>query len=375
MIDNNALEVTNPLGVLGTMKVKRFTIFEDETFDFSPALNIIVGENGAGKTHLLKLAYAVTKVLYPERGGRSVDVEEIPVALTKKLRNIFLSDDLGRLRHHVKNGKPGTARVSVSFQTGNDSGDNQLKFEITGDKRTVEVLAAPKARPATPIGGPVYLPPREVISLVPEFVADYERTSIRFEETYYDLAKLLIGRPKRGPLPDGVTELLEPLEKAIGGSLEADDQGRLYVKFKKGPKIEAPLVSEGYRKIATLAYLIYNGSLALHGTVFWDEPEANLNPRMMGPLAKTLVLLASSGVQLFIATHSLFLMREVAFHLDRHKGKGKAIPARYFSLDQQEGGLRVQNADDIDGLGIIASLDAALKQDDAIERLYWEAGQ
>ncbi|SMH58650.1 AAA family ATPase [Azospirillum agricola] len=368
MTDEAVLEATNPLGTLRRLDVTRFTVFENHAFEFSPGLNIIVGENGAGKTHLLKLAYAATKVLYPEKVGRPVGDDELPIALTKKLLDVFLPDTLSRLRRHAGPGKPGTAKVKLTFA----DVDKPLSFEIRASAESAKVVSAPRNRPAEPTGGPVYLPPREVVSLVPAFVSDYERTSIRFEETYYDLTKLLLARPKRGVRRAGFGALLEPLEEAMGGWLEPDELGRLYLKFKDGGRIEAPLVSEGYRKLATLAYLVQNGSLALHGSVFWDEPEANLNPRLMGPLADTLVQLAADGVQLFIATHSLFMMREIALRLDRRKTQGNPLPVQYFSLERNGAALSVERADDVDGLGMIASLDAALKQDDAMERLYWE---
>ncbi|MBF0373551.1 MAG: AAA family ATPase [Alphaproteobacteria bacterium] len=372
MLDETTLETTNPLGTLRSLHAKRFTVFGDETFQFSDGLNVLVGENGTGKTHLLKLAYASTKILYPEKAGRPVGDDELPIALTKKLLNVFLPDGIGRLRRHVGPGKPGTAKVRLTFANGGRS-TKQLAFEIAANAEKAAITKAPTDRPASPIGGPVYLPTREVVSLVPDIVSDYERTSIQFEETYYDLAKLLIARPLRGPRKAGIDTLLRPLEQAMGGRLEADPRGRLYLNFDGGGKIEAPLVSEGYRKLATLAYLIQNGSLALHGSLFWDEPEANLNPRLMGPLADTLVQLAADGVQIFIATHSLFMMREIQLRLDRSKADGPAIPVRYFSLLRKDGGIVVEAADDVDDLSMIAVLEAALAQDDAMEHRYWES--
>lgn len=37
---------------------ENFTVFEDITIPFSKGLNVLVGENGVGKTHIMKLAYA-----------------------------------------------------------------------------------------------------------------------------------------------------------------------------------------------------------------------------------------------------------------------------------------------------------------------------
>ena len=45
------------------MKIKRikfqnYTVFEDQQMEFSPGINVIIGENGTGKTHLMKALYA-----------------------------------------------------------------------------------------------------------------------------------------------------------------------------------------------------------------------------------------------------------------------------------------------------------------------------
>ena len=44
------------------MKIKRikfqnYTVFEDQQMEFSPGINVIIGENGTGKTHLMKLIW------------------------------------------------------------------------------------------------------------------------------------------------------------------------------------------------------------------------------------------------------------------------------------------------------------------------------
>ena len=44
--------------MLKTLAVKNFTAFPEAQLDFAEGLNVIIGENGTGKTHLLKLPYA-----------------------------------------------------------------------------------------------------------------------------------------------------------------------------------------------------------------------------------------------------------------------------------------------------------------------------
>lgn len=43
---------------LTKFEAENFTVFEDITIPFSRGLNVLVGENGVGKTHIMKLAYA-----------------------------------------------------------------------------------------------------------------------------------------------------------------------------------------------------------------------------------------------------------------------------------------------------------------------------
>lgn len=80
--------------------------------------------------------------------------------------------------------------------------------------------------------------------------------------------------------------------------------------------IEAHLLAEGMRKIASLIHLILNGSLIRNGYLFWDEPEANLNPRLVTTIVSVLRQLASSGIQIFIATHDYLLSRELSLAVE-----------------------------------------------------------
>ena len=41
--------------------IKNITVFEDFELSFNEGINVIIGENGTGKTHLLKYIYALTK--------------------------------------------------------------------------------------------------------------------------------------------------------------------------------------------------------------------------------------------------------------------------------------------------------------------------
>lgn len=62
------------------ISLRNFTGFSSLTLSFSPSLNVIIGANGTGKTHLLKVLYAACAVTVGEEKDKSFGV---------KLRNVF----------------------------------------------------------------------------------------------------------------------------------------------------------------------------------------------------------------------------------------------------------------------------------------------
>src|SRR5699024_10934960 len=65
----------------------------------------------------------------------------------------------------------------------------------------------------------------------------------------------------------------------------------------------------GYRKLATIIYLITSGSLDKNYVLFWDEPETNMNPMMIKYIVEAVAELAKMGVQVFITTHDYFVQQ------------------------------------------------------------------
>ena len=47
--------------MLNRLHIRNFTVFAEAEFEFSAGLNVIVGTNGTGKSHGLKLGYAVLR--------------------------------------------------------------------------------------------------------------------------------------------------------------------------------------------------------------------------------------------------------------------------------------------------------------------------
>jgi predicted ATP-dependent endonuclease of OLD family len=53
--------------MLKSLELKNFTVFADISIEWSPGLNVIIGDNATGKSHLLKLGYSVMHTLAKQR--------------------------------------------------------------------------------------------------------------------------------------------------------------------------------------------------------------------------------------------------------------------------------------------------------------------
>ncbi|HQX51190.1 MAG TPA: AAA family ATPase [Planctomycetaceae bacterium] len=337
------------------LRLNNLTVFQNAELRFANGLNLIAGENGSGKTHLLKICYSIVDSctsLDPAAAVRKPLKTELSVSVARKLIAVFRPDELGRLVRR----QPGRNRCEVecvftNLRTIGFSFNTTSKKEVVIDKCPAKWVEK----------RPVYLPTRELLTIAPGFVALYENTHLEFEETYPDTCLLLSSPLARGPREGKIKELLIPIEEAMGGKVEADVAGRFYLKTAAG-KMEMHLVAEGLRKLAMVARLIATGQLIDKGFLFWDEPEANLNPKVIKSVAKVILHLCQNGIQVFVATHSLFLMREL--DILRQTEEFKGTPSRFFGLHITENGVEVQQGDTIDDIGEITSLQEELSQSD-----------
>ncbi|MDI9336706.1 MAG: AAA family ATPase [Gammaproteobacteria bacterium] len=331
--------------MLNQLDIENFTVFHQAQLCFSSTLNVFIGENGTGKTHLLKLLYSLLMSNYRESNS------SLEKRLVTKLKNIFKPESVGRLATR----QPGKKRCKVSLTFDSTA----LEFSFANNTKTgVKLVKSPSSSSHIP---PIYIPTRELLTIYPNFASVYNAHILEFEEIWYDTC-LLLGNPlKRGAREEIIGKLCNPLEDAMKGKILLDKNGRFYIRQKNGASLEMPLVAEGLRKFAMLAYLIANGSLQNKSYLFWDEPEANLNSRLIKQIAKTLADLSAQGIQVFIATHSLFLLREIEILAHGNKD----LQPHYFGLhDSVTGGVTVKADHTLDGIGNITALEESLQQSD-----------
>lgn len=313
---------------LTRLELEQFTAFEHAVFDFAPGVNVLIGENGTGKSHVLKLIYCLSEAVrrYASREAPEPLLRSGLVSvLSDLLSTVFQPDDLYSL---VRRNKP-PARVHATWATASDSAD--LDFIIEKDVLlNIGGSAFQRTRfeneQPVELAHATFIPTREILSIYPGFISSYTRRELAFDRTFYDLCLALDARPLRDP-GSARTHLLAKIEAVLGGQV-VNERGQFYLKLPDG-QLEAPLVAEGLRKLAMLDYLLLNGSIEPGGFLLWDEPEASLNPKLTKLMADIALGLARDDVQLWLATHDYLLTSELALQTQQTTGE-----IAFFALDR-----------------------------------------
>lgn len=352
--------------MISSLQLKNFGAFTDLTIDFSPGINIIIGENGTGKTQLLKAILALC--------GPEVRAQQPGEQLASKLCRLYqpLSGSVGELR---RSGTRGEAVLNATFAQG-----QQLTVRFNGSATAVKIpmVLGPAIAPAT------FLPTKEVLSLVRGLTAeksDLATIERIFDDGYLDLASQL---KKEGiedlrskvQLNPRFASIVPRLANLIGGQYLLE-RGRFvfqpgrYQEKKASTRtseaktalmyqdstewrfipaskrrLSSTMTAEGFRKIGVLQRLLSNGSLnpGTAGPLLWDEPESNLNPKLMKDLVLALLELARNGQQVILATHDYVLLKWFDLLLD--KGKGDQVRFHVLSREAESGQVLRDSMDD-----------------------------
>jgi len=290
------------------LQLKNFTAFKTVDMDFSPGVNILIGDNGTGKTHILKVLYSVLAALHESK------------RVSEKLAGVFMPHNkmLGRL---VKRTRGSSEAKVVIIKNGKT-------LSLHFSNHTTDTLRWRNGWKDEKIDPSVYIPVKEMLENSPGFVSLYKNRDIHFEEVYADIIYKAFTPQLRGPISKERRKLLEMIQSIIEGKVISKEE-EFFLESREG-KLEFSLVAEGMRKLGLLWLLIQNGTLLAGAKLFWDEPETNLNPSMLDPVVKILLHLQRGGVQIFIATHNYVLLKE----FDLQKEKQDSV--KFFSLRRDD---------------------------------------
>lgn len=367
------------------LQLNNFTAFTELAIDFSPGINIIIGENGTGKTQLLKAVLAMS--------GTEAQGEQADEKLARKLCRLYepLSGKVGELR---RGGTRGDAQLAATFASGQIS---TAKFNGSAEAVNTTQHTASEVLPA------IFIPTKEVLSLVRGLTAeqpDFPTIERIFDDGYLDLARQLAkgganDLNARVQLDPKFASIVPRLANLIGGQYLLENgrfvfepgryeekistsrtramHAQMYQdstewKFVPSSKhhLSSGMTAEGFRKIGVLQRLLSNGSLnpGTTGPLLWDEPESNLNPKLMRDLVQALLELARNGQQVILATHDYVLLKW--FDLLMDKGKGDHVIFHRLYRNEGEENVRHEGQSDysIVGRSAISNTFAELYDED-----------
>ena len=164
--------------MLQSLRIRDFTVFKGADLTFAPGLNVIVGANGTGKTHLLKLPYAVMAMGAEEGRKRNTCPTKtlLQTRIAEKLFGVFHPEErLGRLVHRQR------GRNNCEVNMGFSQPGECLAFQFSSLAQSEVVVK--RVLPNWPDKPPVFLPTRELLTLYPGFVELYETRYLEEDET------------------------------------------------------------------------------------------------------------------------------------------------------------------------------------------------
>lgn len=396
------------------LELNEFTVFKKASLEFGKRINVLIGENGSGKTQILKFLYASLNLLPVYQATRyeavawgviigdfqkhverlkkghftEAEAEEWRKDLEafKSFRSVFnvnLVADLVNLDYRNKKTKvlnPQNAktkeknnanikRLDVSeVQSKNvivfQKGGNEYKYHIRLCYNIIvadSLFVKNKKNPFNLLPKVLFLPTRELLTIFPHYLALRKEYQLPYDSTYDDTIGKL-GLPLMNEDTKEFFSIVKELEEAIDGRIFLKDE-KFYFhpnSAKEGQDLDINMTAEGWRKLGMLLQLLRNGGLRSGMVLLWDEPEANLNPRLIRLIAHVLIKLSMLDIQVFITTHSLFLLREIDM-LSKSEKKYESGDIRYFNF---VGKGKVEQGNAPEDLDKILLLDESLKQSD-----------
>lgn len=281
-------------------------------------INLLIGKNGTGKTFLLKALYASIKTVEQYKRGQTIRSDK--EILSEKLYWTFQPTNLGDIV------KRGCSAMSFCIKS-----DQAERFEYSfGPSTTKQIQNLTNSFAPRTSDNSIFIPAKELLSLREIIMESRDRyAEFGFDDTYVDLAKALIPTTK-GRNYAAFAEARQSLENIVGGRLEYDVEHKAW-KFKDGKfKFDISLTSEGVKKLSILDLLLGNHYLTNKSVIIIDEIEANLHPDMIRRFLEIIVVLAQTGIQFFVSTHSYFVIKNL--YILAHQEK-MCIPT--FSFEEE----------------------------------------
>ena len=333
------------------IKLENYTIFENQQMEFCPGINIFIGENGTGKTHILKALYSACQSVSKK------------TSFSHKLVSTMLPDDykISRLITRRQGNRSGLIRITAGDLEGGQDRVMTISFSGKTKKWDAEVIGEDGWEQSFAGISSIFIPAKEILSHSYNLNAASEVDNVRFDDTYLDIinaAKIDISAGRNSTAKEA---MLKAVEKVTHGTVIYDAKRDEFYLKSGNSKQEFNLIAEGIRKMALLWQLIKNGTLEKGAVLFWDEPEANINPTYIPIIVEILLELQRKGVQVFISTHDYM----IASYFEVKKTEHDKLMFHSLSLTDSSYAISYEKAEkfaDLKNNSIISAFDKLLNE-------------
>lgn len=308
------------------IKLKNFTVFKDLKVNFSKGINIITGENGTGKTQLLKAIYADTQI------SKSKNIDDISkyfksanvndCFFVKQLKPLFLKVKASKINNKSdKHYLMGKLNLNINGIRSTFGSDDECSYEISYPSQEINCTFIPAKDMLTHSKG--------LVSMADKF------NEFPFDKTLIDIIKKASQWQLKEP-PKIALNILPILERMMDGKVVIKNE-EFYVKKNNGEMVNFAVEAEGLKKIGLLWQLLMNENITENSVLLWDEPEANINPKFIPDLVQILIELQKNGIQIFLTTHNYIFAK----YFEVKRSENDEI--MYYSLYKTDDGVKYES--------------------------------
>ena len=270
---------------INSLYLNNFTAFKDLSINLSESINIFIGKNGTGKTHLLKAIYSACEASKDYNFGAFV------------LEDCFQGNKENINLFHDKNNRKAHIRLKSNKYQNNHTISGTSKMSSKENREYYITI------PNEIILNSIYIPVKDMLTHSKGLLAMADKyKEFPFNKTLLNIIKRASQWTLNKP-PELAQYVLPILENMIEGQVVIEND-EFFIKKHNGQMINFSVEAEGLKKIGLLWRLIMNESITKDSILIWDEPEANLNPDFLPRLVKCLIELSRQKVQIFVSTHN-----------------------------------------------------------------------
>jgi predicted ATP-binding protein involved in virulence len=155
------------------IQLSNFTIFDYTEIDFCEGINILIGENGTGKTHLMKVLYSACQAARKD------------ISFSHKLVKVFKPDDSEIKRLANKKGRKTGNKASVKVS----SNDLCISMEFSNQTRKwqADVQGEEAWEDQLTDLSSTFIPAKEILSNAWHLEAAVNKNNVDFDDTYVDI--------------------------------------------------------------------------------------------------------------------------------------------------------------------------------------------